>query len=143
MKNFEKIKEIYELFKFDDVRCYVELERLKNNFEINDDDLIFEIKAESSQPMKEIAEKLIADGKKELVGDEIFMLNNEYLKEDIKTNIYIKNRFGKKTLFRICIRLDEDGEIAAITAPSKYSEERKYSKKVVEKWLKKEFGKVY
>lgn len=140
MKNSEKIKEIYDLFKFSDVRCYIELERLKANFEIDDDELIFDIKAKSCQPMKELAEKLIADGKKELVGDESFLLNKEYLKEDIKTNIYVKNRFGKKTLFSICIRLDEDGEIAAITAAPKYAEQRKYAKKIVEKWLKKEFG---
>lgn len=142
MKNSEKIREIYELFKFKDVRCYAELDRLKNNFEIDDDELIFEIKAESTQPMRELAEKLISEGKKELVGDKQFLLNKEYLKEEIKTIIYVKNRFGKKILFNIQIRLDEDGEIAAIVCPSKYSEQRKYAKKIVEKWLKKEFGSI-
>jgi hypothetical protein len=140
MKNFEKIREIYELFKFKDVRCYTELDRLKRNFEIDDDELIFKIKAESTQPMLELAEKLISEGKKELVGDEQFLLNKQYLKEEIKTIVYAKNRFGKKILFNIQIRLDEDGEIASILCPGKYSEQRKYAKKVVERWLKKDFG---
>lgn len=139
MKNFEKLQEIYSLFNHGDVRCYAELERLRNNFEIDDDELVFEIDATSCQPMKEIAEKLISEGKKDLVGDEKFLTNQAYLKEEIKTNIYVKNRFGKKTLFHMSIRLDGDGEIAAITSRHKCSEEREYAKKVVNKWLKKEF----
>jgi len=140
MKNFEKISEIYELFKFNDVHCYVELDRLKNNFEIDDDELIFDIKAESAKELKELAEKLITEGKSYLVGDDEFVKNKEYLKQSIKTIIYAKNRFGKKTLFRMSIRIDEEGEIACIVCPSKYSEQRKYAKKVVECWLNKEFG---
>jgi hypothetical protein len=137
MKNFEKIKEIWELFNNKDICCVKELDRLRNNFEIDDDEWHFTLTADIVSPMKDLAEKLIAECMSELVGDEEFVESKGYEKDEIKVSILAESQWAKACLN---YRLDEYGDVAAVVCRSANVDMRRYVRKVIDNWLNEEFG---
>lgn len=128
---------LFNEVKFDEAQAV--LERIVKNFNLVDDELCFEIKAFLHQPHLQISEQLEAKGQGHLIAekfeDRVFVKHQW----EIKTRIDVVRKQGK---FKpVCsIRIDNEGEIAAITANQINREQSKQAKSIVEKWLNKKFG---
>ena len=136
--------------------CEKTLNRIKNNFSLEDDEFQLFIVAEITQPKKDLAEKLINEGKSYLVGDAQYLVNRDYLKKSLKilirfktTEPYFTEEADEEDKIEInyycegAIYFDEEG-INCISANGGKSAShlRKEIKKIVEDWLSSEFGKV-
>lgn len=140
MKNSKMFVNAHALFnevKFNETKAA--LERIVKNFNLVDDELFFEITACLHQPHLQISEQLEAKRQGHLIAekfeDRVFVKHQW----EIKTRIDVSRKYGK--IKHVCsIRIDSDGEIAAITANQTNKEQMKEAKKLVENWLNKEFG---
>ncbi len=72
MKNKKYIKTIFNHFEHGDKQTAKAMcDRLKNNFAIDDDEVRFSLAAKVYQPYKETCDKLIADGRADLIGSDL------------------------------------------------------------------------
>lgn len=129
---------LFNEVKFDEAHAI--LERIVKNFNIVDDELFFEIKAFLYQPHLQISEQFEAKGQGHLIAekfeDRVFVKHQW----EIKTRIDVTSKTKQKIKHVCSIRIDKDGEIAAITANQINREQSKEAKSIVEKWLNKKFG---
>lgn len=129
--------------------------KINNNFCIDDDEYDFSICAELYQPQKDVAEQMIKDGKAYLIGDPDY--DYKYYKIDI--SIFCKSiepygfyridgDIGEDEIINLhyvqTTRLNGSG-ISSSTGPL-IPKDVWYmgidSRKLIEKWLNQEFGKV-
>lgn len=158
MKNQKVIAQAWAQFNSGDlIACQSTLDRINRNFALESDEFTLQLDAKLYQPLKDIAEKLIEDGKPNLIGDTEYIATKAYLKYDLKIQIHFKavdhydyddadEDMEIEPAFYYCsghVRFDNEG-IAAISANGgeKAKHWHKAIKKLVERWLKEELGKV-
>jgi len=157
MTNLEIIALAYSQFNSCDYgECEKTLNRIKRCFALEHDEYRLAMKAELTQPSRDLAEKLIAEGKGELVGDASYRVSEGYLKYDIQVTInfisldpYFIHQFDDDddddvpVYFCGRVNLDVDG-ISSISANGgvQTAVMRKELKNLIKKWLNSEFGKV-
>lgn len=165
--NLAKIAEAHALFEDGNLNdCDKTLKRITNNFQIEHDEYVFTGLFELYQPTKELAEKLIDEGKPELVGDNDYLADKAYLKYAIKTVVYVESTdpydviddedddaWGPdsqlpysepiKLYYHASYRMDGQGICSSTGNGGKKTKHmREEVKTVITKWLKQEFGKV-
>ncbi|WP_347990067.1 hypothetical protein [Methylomonas sp. AM2-LC] len=141
--------------------CNKLLSRIAKNFEIDHDEYAFSGKFELDQPSKEMAEKLIEDGKQELVGDKDYLAKNDYLRWEIRTIIQVDSKSPYETYsledlveeendaaeivnqyYHGSFRFDKDGICSSTgNGATKTKHMRNEVKKIINNWLEQEFGK--
>jgi hypothetical protein len=158
MTNQQIIAKAFTQFSQGDLSgCQATIDRINKNFALASDEFNLSLNAKLYQPQKEIAERLIADGKKELVGDANYIVTKQYLNHDLKIQILFESIDAcgviegdedcgiESTLiyFKGHVRFDNKG-ISGMVSSGRGSDKywRDEIKKLCNKWLKKEFGKV-
>lgn len=137
MKNKNYIKSIFADFKANDLeQAQAKLERLKRNFEIDDDEYIFNLTAKTYQPYKQLAEDLINEGKANYVYNNITNTDSFDISE-WKLKIRIEATSSNSLA---SIRIGDGGKIEAVTRSGK--QDMQHIKKTVKNWLKSEFGSI-
>ena len=159
--NLSQIAQAHALFNdVDLVECKRLLKRIANNFEIDHDEYIFTGQFELYQPIKEMAEKLIDEGKPALVGDINYLADKSYLKYDIKTAIDVRSKFPYDSYSSESIDPDDEDEVVNLYFNGRYrfdhegicsstgnggaktKQMRDEIKKIINQWLQQEFGKA-
>lgn len=152
MTNLEMIELAKKQFKDGDLQaCEKILVRIKNNFNLQDDEYSFKIVAEIYQPYLEIGKKLLADDRADLIGNPFQF---DYRAKELKIKVLVSglepyaiiegdediDLDDIKIFYHASVRFDNEGITAATGNGT--PKIRKQAMKIVKKWLKKEFGKL-
>lgn len=133
MRNIDIIKSAFEAHKAGELQQAEKLAgRIAANFNLQDDDYIYSIIAELSQPYAAISRELVKDSRSSLIGDMSLPK-----RVDLKIAIDVKVVTGSGSLRVV---FDVEG-IRSITQQraGQYTSD---VKTIVENWLEDEFGKL-